>query len=133
MRRARFSKADMIYRPVLMTSLLTWLEAVVGNFNLPVLEVWGRFSHLVGFVFAICAFGGFTFRLGERWGFGRERSRSASSRSRHRAEPSVWMPACLRQHVLVRAARVIAKLVEVPGRKDVGTVAAKALYAPVPI
>jgi len=56
-----------------MTSFLTWLEAVVGNFNLPVLEVWGRFSYLVGLVLAICAFGGFTFRIGERWGFGRER------------------------------------------------------------
>ena len=56
-----------------MTSFLTWLEAVAGDFNLPVLEVWGRFSYLVGFVLAICAFGGFTFRIGERWGFGRER------------------------------------------------------------
>ena len=33
----------------------------------------GRFSYLVGLVLAVCAFGGFTFRIGERWGFGRER------------------------------------------------------------
>ena len=35
--------------------------------------MWGRFSYIVGLVLAICAFGGFTFRIGERWGFGRER------------------------------------------------------------
>ena len=35
--------------------------------------MWGRFSYLVGLVLAVCAFGGFTFRIGERWGFGRER------------------------------------------------------------
>ena len=40
---------------------------------LPLLEVWGRFSYLVGLGLAICAFGGFTFRIGDRWGFGRER------------------------------------------------------------
>src|SRR5262245_26011698 len=56
-----------------MTSVLTWLETFVGDLPLPLLEVWGRFSYLVGFLLAICAFGGFTFRIGERWGFGRER------------------------------------------------------------
>src|SRR4051794_41078137 len=33
----------------------------------------GRFAYVVGLVLAICAFGGFTFRIGERWGFGRAR------------------------------------------------------------
>jgi hypothetical protein len=42
---------------------------------LPLLEVWGRFSYVVGLVLAICAFGGFTFRIGESWGFGRERQK----------------------------------------------------------
>ena len=56
-----------------MTSVISWLEAVVGNIPLPLLEVWGRFSYLVGLALAVCAFGGFTFRVGERWGFGRER------------------------------------------------------------
>ena len=56
-----------------MTSLISWLETVVGTIPLPLLEVWGRFSYIVGLVLAICAFGGFTFRVGERWGFGRER------------------------------------------------------------
>ena len=37
------------------------------------LEVWGRFAYVVGLFLAICAFGGFTFRIGEHWGFGRER------------------------------------------------------------
>jgi len=56
-----------------MTHVITWLEAVVATIPLPLLEVWGRFSYLVGLLLAICAFGGFTFRIGERWGFGRER------------------------------------------------------------
>jgi hypothetical protein len=38
---------------------------------LPLLEVWGQFSYVVGLALAICAFGGFTFRIGEGWGFGR--------------------------------------------------------------
>ena len=56
-----------------MTNVITWLEAIVESIPLPLLEVWGRFSYLVGLLLAVCAFGGFTFRLGERWGFGRER------------------------------------------------------------
>ena len=35
--------------------------------------MWSRFSYVVGLALAICAFGGFTFRIGESWGFGRER------------------------------------------------------------
>ena len=56
-----------------MAAILALLEGVVGAVPLPFLEVWGRFSYLVGLGLAICAFGGFTFRIGDRWGFGRER------------------------------------------------------------
>ena len=56
-----------------MTSVIVWLEAVVAAIPLPLLEVWSRFSYVVGLALAICAFGGFTFRIGESWGFGRER------------------------------------------------------------
>jgi signal transduction histidine kinase len=56
-----------------MTQVITWLEALGAILPLALLEVWGRFSYLVGFVLAVCAFGGFTFRIGDRWGFGRER------------------------------------------------------------
>src|SRR3954468_9536189 len=56
-----------------MTAVINWLQEVVASIPLPVLEVWGRFSYLVGLPLAVYAFGGFTFRLGEQWGFGRER------------------------------------------------------------
>ena len=58
-----------------MTAVVAWLEAVLSNIPLPLLEVWGRFSYVVGLFLAICAFGGFTFRIGEHWGFGRARQR----------------------------------------------------------
>lgn len=56
-----------------MGAIIAWIDAAVGAVPLALLEVWGRFSYLVGAALAICAFGGFTFRIGERWGFGRER------------------------------------------------------------
>ncbi len=56
-----------------MTALVTWFEVVVSAIPLPLLEVWGRFAYVVGLVLAVCAFGGFTFRIGEHWGFGRTR------------------------------------------------------------
>jgi len=56
-----------------MTSIISWLEAFVSAIPLPLLEVWSRFSYIVGLVLAVCAFGGFTFRIGEQWGFGRAR------------------------------------------------------------
>src|SRR6478735_166303 len=56
-----------------MTAIVAWLDAVLSNIPLPVLEVWGRFSYAVGFFIAICAFCGFTFRIGDHWGFGRAR------------------------------------------------------------
>ena len=56
-----------------MTAIVTWYEMIVGSIPLPLLEVLGRFSYIVGLFLAFCAFGGFTFRIGERWGFGRAR------------------------------------------------------------
>ena len=56
-----------------MTAVVAWLDAVLSSIPLPLLEVWGRFSYIVGLFLAICAFGGFTFRIGEHWGFGRAR------------------------------------------------------------
>ena len=58
-----------------MTAVVAWLDAVLSNIPLPVLEVWGRFSYVIGVFLAICAFCGFTFRIGDRWGFGRARQR----------------------------------------------------------
>lgn len=55
-----------------MLVIINWLETTFGNLPLPLLEVWGRFSYIIGFALAIYAFGGFTFRLGTHWGFGRE-------------------------------------------------------------
>src|SRR5215475_6087307 len=56
-----------------MTAVITWYEMIVSTIPLPLLEVWGRFAYIVGLFLAVCAFGGFTFRIGERWGFGRAR------------------------------------------------------------
>ena len=56
-----------------MTAIVTWYEMIVGSIPLPLLEVMGRFSYIVGLFLAFCAFGGFTFRIGEHWGFGRAR------------------------------------------------------------
>jgi PAS domain S-box-containing protein len=56
-----------------MTPLINWLETLVSAIPLPLLEVWGRFSYFIGLVLAVCAYGGFTFRLGERWRLGRQR------------------------------------------------------------
>jgi len=56
-----------------MAAILAWLETMFGAVPLPLLEVWSRFSYIVGFALAVCAFGGFTFRIGDRWAFGRQR------------------------------------------------------------
>jgi signal transduction histidine kinase/CheY-like chemotaxis protein len=56
-----------------MGEFVGWFEALFGALPAPLLEVWGRLSYVVGSALAVCAFGGFTFRLGTRWGFGRER------------------------------------------------------------
>src|SRR5262245_24056432 len=56
-----------------MTAIVTWYAMIVAGIPLPLLEVWGRFAYIVGLFLAVCAFGGFTFRIGEHWGFGRAR------------------------------------------------------------
>jgi signal transduction histidine kinase/FixJ family two-component response regulator len=56
-----------------MQAVITWLEAAFGATPLPLLEVWGRLAFFVGLALCVCAFGGFTFRLGSGFGFGRER------------------------------------------------------------
>lgn len=56
-----------------MTAIIGWYEALIAAIPLALLEVWGRFAYIVGLLLALCAFGGFTFRIGERWGFGRAR------------------------------------------------------------
>src|SRR6195256_6558816 len=56
-----------------MTAIITWYEMIVSTIPLPLLGVLGRFAYIVGLFLAFCAFGGFTFRIGEHWGFGRAR------------------------------------------------------------
>src|SRR5215471_2488156 len=56
-----------------MMAIINWVEMIVSAIPLPLLEVWGRFAYIVGLFLAICAFGGFTFRIGNHWGFGRAR------------------------------------------------------------
>lgn len=58
---------------VMMAGIIRWLEAAVGAVPAPFLEVWGRLAYLFGAALALCAFGGFTFRLGGAWRFGRQR------------------------------------------------------------
>ena len=56
-----------------MKAIVAWYEMLFTTVPLPLLEVWGRFAYIVGLFLAICAFGGFTFRIGDHWGFGRTR------------------------------------------------------------
>ncbi len=56
-----------------MNIAVKWIEFVFTSIPLPLLEVWGRFGYILGFLLMIFAFGGFTFRPGGNWGFGRER------------------------------------------------------------
>jgi PAS domain S-box-containing protein len=56
-----------------MKGALGWLEGTFAGIPLAVLEVWGRLSYGLGLALALLAFGGFTLRLGQRWGLGRER------------------------------------------------------------
>jgi len=56
-----------------MNAVVAWYEMLFTTVPLPLLEVWGRFAYIVGFFLAVCAYGGFTFRVGDRWSFGRTR------------------------------------------------------------
>lgn len=48
------------------------LEVIFQSVPLTLLEVWGSFGFIIGLILMVFAFGGFTFRTGERWAVGRE-------------------------------------------------------------
>jgi PAS domain S-box-containing protein len=56
-----------------VNTCIHWFEMAFGALPFAFLEVWGRFAFIVGCFLAVAAFGGFTFRLGNGWGLGRER------------------------------------------------------------
>lgn len=51
---------------------LRTLEVIFQKIPLTILEVWGSFGFIVGLIIMVFAFGGFTFRTGNRWALGRE-------------------------------------------------------------
>ncbi|TGM23151.1 ATP-binding protein [Leptospira meyeri] len=55
-----------------MLEIIVWIEHVIANIPLPILEVWGRFSFLLGSIISIFAFSGFTFRNGKSFRISRE-------------------------------------------------------------
>lgn len=55
-----------------MVEVIVWIEHVIANIPLPILEVWGRFSFLLGSIISIFAFTGFTFRNGKTFRISRE-------------------------------------------------------------
>jgi len=55
-----------------VNTIVERLDAIFSQIPLPLLEVWGRFGYIIGFALMLAAFGGFVFRPGGRWGFGRE-------------------------------------------------------------
>jgi two-component system, sensor histidine kinase and response regulator len=57
----------------MINTIVKWLEVVFATIPLSLLEIWGRFGYLLGFIMMVCAFGGLTFRPGGRWGLGRVR------------------------------------------------------------
>lgn len=89
-----------------MMAVINWLEEAVASIPLPLLEVWGRFSYIVGIFLAICAFGGFTFRVGEGWGFGRVR---------HRWDSKAFLSLPLTSVLILASGYVGSFIVLVPG------------------
>lgn len=55
-----------------MQQLLHWYEQFFERIPLAFLEVWGRFSYLIGVAAMLLAFLGMTFRMGGKWQFGRQ-------------------------------------------------------------
>ncbi|MCW7470296.1 HAMP domain-containing sensor histidine kinase [Leptospira kanakyensis] len=55
-----------------MAEIIVWIEHIVSNIPLPILEVWGRFAFLFGSILSIFAFTGFTFRNGKSFRISRE-------------------------------------------------------------
>ncbi|TGM60182.1 PAS domain-containing protein [Leptospira adleri] len=56
-----------------MQVVVQWFESIFQSIPLPLLEVWGNFGYFFGLILMVSAFGGFTFRPGGKFGFGRER------------------------------------------------------------
>ncbi len=56
-----------------MEVAVKWLEAIFAQIPLPLLEVWGRFGFIVGFVLMVLAYGCFTLQPGGHWRLGRAR------------------------------------------------------------
>ena len=54
---------------------IEWANAIFEGLPLLFMGIWGRFAYALGVVLVVCAFGGFTFRPGGRWGLGRQRVR----------------------------------------------------------
>jgi signal transduction histidine kinase len=53
-----------------MHVVIKWLESLYGAIPLNLLEVWGGFGYLLGFVLMLAAYGGLTLRPHGRWGLG---------------------------------------------------------------
>jgi signal transduction histidine kinase len=68
--------------------------------------VWGRFAYIVGLFLALCAFGGFTFRIGEGWGFGR---------ARHRWDTKAFLSLPLTSVLIIATGYLGSFIVLVPG------------------
>ncbi|TGK07657.1 HAMP domain-containing protein [Leptospira semungkisensis] len=56
-----------------MNLVIQRLEEIFASIPLPLLDIWGRFGYIVGIFLMVSAFGGFTFRAGGNWNFGRQR------------------------------------------------------------
>ncbi|AOP33004.1 PAS domain-containing sensor histidine kinase [Leptospira tipperaryensis] len=56
-----------------MQAVVQWFESIFQSIPLPLLEVWGNFGYFFGLILMVSAFGGFTFKPGGKFGFGRER------------------------------------------------------------
>ena len=53
-----------------MHVVIKWLESIFGAIPLNLLQVWGGFGYLLGFVLMLAAYGGLTFKPHGRWGLG---------------------------------------------------------------
>ncbi|PJZ51054.1 PAS domain-containing protein [Leptospira saintgironsiae] len=56
-----------------MNSIVYWFEELFASLPLSFLDIWGRFGYIVGLFLMICAYGGFTFNPGGKFGFGRRK------------------------------------------------------------
>ncbi|TGK08122.1 PAS domain S-box protein [Leptospira selangorensis] len=56
-----------------MNSIVYWFEELFASLPLSFIDIWGRFGYIVGIFLMICAYGGFTFNPGGKFGFGRRK------------------------------------------------------------